>query len=115
MDINEWQILLKDNFSSNDIVGGKYLIDVMQQEEDLGDQIVNKFHGFNVIADSFSDFFVDTLSHPIREAQKKSKWPDDDLYPAFFALYMTMFRTRRAADILLTKGYPLQGQVLQRV
>lgn len=113
MDVAEWQTRLEETFLWRGIVGGR-IVDIAAVEKECGLLAVQTFHGHNVLADSFMDFYVETLQIAgelaLRDAGR-------DAYPYYrYTLlhYVAMFRRLRAAAILFTYGYPLDGYALLR-
>jgi hypothetical protein len=112
--IAKWQQRLEDHFSYQGIVGGRLLPLVMEQERLAGDEFITKYKGYRVIADSFLDFFAETLNAAIH-ARQQVGWPKDHPWYAPCVLaFVTQFRGMRAAEILSMNGYPLDGYALQR-
>jgi hypothetical protein len=112
--IKEFQDHLHRTFDHDGFIGGHYLIDVMGQEQATGEAFVNKFHGHRVLTDSLIEFFAETL-----EAQRQwnlyKGWPKSEPeYPRCLLMYLTLFRTVRATEILSVNGYAMPAYALQR-
>ena len=60
MDVAEWQKRLEDTFSTDNIIG-KRLLTIIDMEKVYGQFVVQKFHGYRVLTDSFFDFYMETL------------------------------------------------------
>jgi hypothetical protein len=113
-DILEFQRRLEAAFSHNDIVGGRLLVDTMNQEDATGAAFVKKYHGHRVLTDSFLEFYAETI-----EAQyflnKKIGWPQDKPhYVQCLLMFLTVFRSIRASELLSVHGYSLRAYAMQR-
>jgi hypothetical protein len=112
--IAEWQKRLEDTFSYNEIVGGRWLLSAMDQEDEAGKIFVHKYRGFRVLTDSFLDFFGETISGQV-DFNRRIGWPQDrPYYVTVLMMYVTMFRIARAAELVSVKGYPLQAYSMLR-
>jgi hypothetical protein len=112
--ILQWQNRLHDAFDYNDVLGGKCLLGMKQLEETVGQLFVRKYHGHRLLTDAFLDFFAETLQTQLA-FHSQYGWPSNEPnYALTFFMYLTMFRTVRATEVLSVKGYPLQGYALQR-
>ena len=113
MDVSEWQERLEKFFTVNGVVGG-YLSEILDLESQYGEYIFKKFHGQRVLMDSYFSFFIETIRAANRAVKEKG-WPlNSPYYGPTVLFYVTLFRSFRAADNLLTKGYPLDGYALLR-
>ena len=113
MDIAKWQKRLENNFTVNGIVGGN-LLDIFDQEKACGKYFANTFHGQCVLIDSFQSFYVETIKKSNYWVSSKG-WPQDcENYPLILVYYIIAFRSFRACENLLQKGYPLDGYALLR-
>jgi hypothetical protein len=112
--ISQWQDRLHKAFDYNGVLGGKFLLGVMQLEGLVGEQFVQKYHGHRLLTDAFLDFFAETLQTQLA-FHSQHGWPSNEPnYALTFFMYLTMFRTVRATEVLSANGYPLQGYALQR-
>ena len=112
--ILQWQDRLHEAFDHDGVLGGKFLLGTMQLEEQVGELFTRKYHGHRLLTDAFLDFFAETLQTQL-VFHSHHGWPSNDPYYALtFLMYLTMFRTVRATEVLSVKGYPLQGYALQR-
>jgi hypothetical protein len=112
--ISQWQDRLHEVFGYNGVLGGKFLLGIMQLEERVGQLFVHKFHGHRLLTDAFLDFFAETLQTQLA-FHRQYGWPrNEPNYALTFLMYLTMFRTVRATEVLSVNGYPLQGYALQR-
>ena len=53
MDVGEWQRRLEEAFSEDNVVGGRYLMDILDAEKKYSSQVLPKLHGYSVLSDSF--------------------------------------------------------------
>lgn len=113
MNVNEWQKRLEKTFSSNGIIGLK-LVNIINQENEYWNYVINTFHGYRVLQDSFFDFFIDTLQKAGRFAREHGVPNEATYYSITLLSQLTIFRSFRAAENLLLKGYPLDGFALLR-
>lgn len=113
MNVSEWQRRLESTFSKNGIIGSK-LVDIINQENEYGNYIINTFHGYGVLQDSFFDFFIETLQRANYFVRKHGIHREASYYNFTFLTQVTNFRSFRAAENLLLKGYPLDGYALLR-
>lgn len=112
--IKEFQKRLEDTFSHEGLIGGRYLIEVMGQEQATGEAFVNKFHGHRVLTDSLLEFFAETLEGQRQYCLYKG-WPKEEpQYPRCLLMYLTLFRTLRATEVLSVCGYAMPAYALQR-
>jgi hypothetical protein len=112
--ISQWQDRLHETFDFNGILGGELLLQTMHLERLVGEHFVRKFHGHRLLTDAFVDFFGETLQTQLA-FHAQDGWPSNEPnYPLTFLMYLTMFRTVRATEVLCVHGYPLQGYALQR-
>jgi hypothetical protein len=111
--VAEWQKRLEDNFSVDGIIGG-HLSEIFALEETCGQFFLDTFHGQSVAIDSFQSFFIETVKKTLRWVSEND-WPKDSPnYPMILLYYVVMFRSFRACENLLLKGYPLDGYALLR-
>lgn len=113
MNVSEWQRRLESTFSKNGIIGSK-LVDIINQESEYGNYVINTFHGYGVLQDSFFDFFIETLQRANQFGRKHGIPKEAPYYNITFLTQLTNFRNFRAAENLLLKGYPLDGYALLR-
>lgn len=113
MDVSEWQNRLERYFTINGVVGG-HLLEIIDKEKKYGEFVITKFHGQRVLMDSFFSFFIETIRTANSDVKKKG-WPaNNPEYGPTVLLYVTLFRSFRAAENLFTRGYPLDGYALLR-
>lgn len=97
----------------NGVVGG-HLCEVFNFENTYADSFAERYHGQFVLIDSFQSFYIET----IRLAYKwiaENGWPQScESYSVILLYSVIIFRSFRACEILLTKGYPLDGYALLR-
>lgn len=113
MDVAEWQSRLEKYFKVDGIVGG-HLIDILDMESAYGKYVIGKFHGHLVLMDSFYSFFIETLRTAVEFANAKGIPKECPYYRFILLYYVTIFRSFRAAENLLNRGYPLDGYALLR-
>ena len=112
--IAQWLDRLHDAFDHNGILGGKFLFLTTQLEEAVGQLFVQKYHGHRVLTDAFLDFFAESIQTQLAYHSQAGWPPNEPKYAFTFLMYLTMFRTVRATEVLSVHGYPLQGYALQR-
>jgi len=113
MDVSEWQKRLVDTFSTDEIVG-KRLMAIIEMEKAYGLHVVNEYHGYRVLTDSFFDFYIETL-HAADDWISVNGFPSDaPSYSSVFLFYVMSFRRLRAAENLFLCGYPMDGYSLLR-
>jgi hypothetical protein len=113
MDIAAWQKRLEDNFTVKGIVGGN-LLEIIDQERICGEYFVNKFHGQDVLINSFQSFYIETITNVFDWVGVHGWLKDCEYYAPLLFHYITTFRGFRACENLLLKGYPLDGYALLR-
>ena len=86
---------------------------MMRMEEEAGKAFVEKYHGFRRLTDSFLDSSAETLVAQAAYSGKNG-WPKLPYYLTCLMMFLTMFRSTRAAEVLSTNGYPMQGYSLMR-
>jgi hypothetical protein len=113
MNVAEWQRRLEETFRSGDVIGAR-LLPIIEMEKACGERLVSTFHGHNVLADSFSDFYIDTLQ--ICSDALPQRWISSlhSYYPYTVLSCVVNFRSVRAAANLFASGYPLDGYRLLR-
>lgn len=113
MDVSEWQARLESTFKAHGMVGGQ-LFDVFELEEKAGELYTNRFRGQCALIDSFQGFYIETLKTAAKWVSAHG-WPKScPDYSVVFLYYVIMFRSFRACEVLLLKGYPLDGYSLYR-
>jgi len=113
-EIAAWQKRLEDNFSYNDLVGGRLLPIIMDMEVACGKQYVHGYKGHRVLADASLDFFAITLND-VASKVRSHGWPKAmPYYSTCLASFLTLFRSMRAAEIVAVNGYALDGYALLR-
>jgi len=113
MDVSEWQKLLEDTFSTDEIVG-KRLMAIIEMEKAYGLHVVNEYHGYRVLTDSFFDFYMETLQAANDWISMNGTPSDASSYSSVFLFYVMSFRRLRAAENLFLCGYPMDGYALLR-
>ena len=110
---SEWEKRLSETFAVNGTIGVD-LESVLVDEADIGQFLLEKFHGQNVLLSSFQSFFLDTLR--MADAKIASDgWPKDlPHYTLAIAVLSNLFRRFRACEILFVRGYPLDAYALMR-
>lgn len=113
MEGTEWLKRLEDNFTVNGTIGGN-LDDILILEDACREYFTSTFHGQSAVIDSFQSFYIETLRHTHRWITDHG-WPKNrENYPLILLYYVIMFRSFRACESLLLKGYPLDGYALLR-
>jgi len=113
MDVTEWQKRLEDNFTINGIVGGN-MFEVFNLENACGKYFAETFHGQSVLIDSFQSFFIETLKYALKWVVDHGLPKGCENYYLILLYYLIIFRSFRACETLLLKGYPLDGYSLLR-
>src|SRR3990172_8864508 len=104
MDVAEWQKRLEQNFSVGGYTGG-YLFEIIDLENNSETFYANTFHGQLILIDSFQNFYIETVRTTYNLISAHG-WPKDSPYYASILLYYVMnFRSFRACENLLLKGY----------
>ena len=112
--ISQWRDRLHEVFDHDGVLGGKFLLETMHLEEAVGQLFAQKYHGHRLLTDAFLDFFAESLQTQLAYHSLHG-WPSNEPnYAVTFLMYLTMFRTVRATEVLSVHGYPLQGYALQR-
>ena len=113
-EIKRRQTLLFDAFSYEGVLGNRYLGPAMDLEKETGNVFVETYHGHRVLTDSFLEFFGETLIQQIA-LNNKVGWPNnEENYATCLMMYLTMYRSVRAAEVASVNAYPLQGYIIQR-
>lgn len=113
MEVAEWQSRLEKHFRVGGVTGG-YLVKVLNQEAAFRDYVLQKFYGQVVLMDSFFSFFIETVKIAARLAQERGIPRNCGHYQILLMSYITIFRSFRAAENLLLRGYPFDGFALLR-
>jgi hypothetical protein len=111
--IKKWKDSLFDAFAKDRVLGARHLLPILDLEPQVGAVFVDKYYGHRVLADSFMDFFAETLSTQAK-FNGDNGWPQDRPHYVTCLMNLTMFRSLRSAEILSLNGYPLQGYIIQR-
>ena len=112
--IRQWQSRLRETFTYEGVIGGKLLINVIEQERSHGINFIQKYGGHRIVTDSFFEFFAESLTTSLKKVEEAG-WPaSKPYYPTCILYFLTMFRTARAADKLSVSGYPLDGYGILR-
>jgi hypothetical protein len=113
MDVSEWQRTLEDNFSVNGVIG-PHLLEVLQMEKENEKHFISTYHGQDVLINCFQSFFIETIKSAYNLIRKNG-WPKGvDGYGQVLLYFVIMFRSFRACENLLFKGYPFDGFALLR-
>lgn len=113
IDVEAWQTRLERTFSETGVVGPR-LTEVVSKEAAYGEYVHQRFNGYKTLADSFQRFFYDTLVHALNQYRKKDATKDAPYHALYVVSQLTVFRSIRAAENLLYRGYPLDGLSLLR-
>ena len=113
MNVTEWQNRLESYFKVN-AIALLPLNDVSDMESSYGKYVSTKFRGHVVIMNSFYSFFIETLQTAVDFSRAKGTLRECPFYPFILLYYVTVFRSFRAAENLLNRGYPLDGYALLR-
>jgi hypothetical protein len=112
--IRQWQNNLLATFSEDGAPGGPLLASTVSAERKAGGDFMDKFYGHRVLTDSFMQFFGETLR--LQWAYNNSKgWPQNSPhYAPCLVMYLTVYRTIRASEVLSANGYVLPAYAVQR-
>jgi hypothetical protein len=113
MDVAEWQKQLDDTFSDDGIIG-KRLLNIIEMEKKYVQYIMQKFNGYQILTDSFFDFYIETLNQAHRQLMQNGRPQGAYRFPVEFLFYVTNFKSLRAAENLFLCGYPFDGYALLR-
>ncbi|MBN4081269.1 hypothetical protein JYT44_02770 [Caldithrix abyssi] len=112
-DVEKWQRRLEDNFGIDGYVGGN-LYNIYDMETECGTEYLEFAYGQNILIESFQSFFLETLENALQWVNDHG-WPKGcESYHLFIVYYTILFRSFRACENLLYKGYPLDGYSLLR-
>lgn len=113
METPDWYRQLTETFAVNGLVGSS-LLSVLNAEQAAGGYLLKKYHGQNILLNSFQSFFIDTLTLANDQIKLKG-WPKELAhYPVALVSISNLFRRFRACEILYSKGYPLDAYSLMR-
>ena len=113
MDIGEWQRRIGENFTIDGLIGG-HLCEIIGKEKEYGVFFAETFHGQSALIDSFQSFYVETIRSTERWINENC-WPKNSTnYVPVYLYYITNFKSFRACENLLLRGYPLDGYALLR-
>lgn len=113
-EIKQRQTLLFEAFGYDGIYGGRTFGPVFEAEKKIGGIFNDTYYGARILTDSFLDFFGQTLLEQI-ELNNKIGWPQaEQNYATCVLMYLTIFRSVRASDVVASHAYPLQGYIIQR-
>ncbi len=108
MDVAQWQRRLEQNFTVNGVVGG-HLLEVHRLEKACGQFFAHKYHGQSVLLDSFQSFYIETV-HLAYARIAGNGWPNNcESYAPILLFYVINFKSFRACENMLTRGYALDG------
>ncbi|MBI3127381.1 MAG: hypothetical protein HYZ11_07235 [Candidatus Tectomicrobia bacterium] len=111
MDVNEWQSRLENTFP---IRPSPRLEAIIRREEEYALYVNSTYHGYRVFAESFFDFYLETLQKVGQYMQEHGIPREFPMYQSIALLYAINYRSLRAAENLLLCGYPLGGYSLFR-
>jgi hypothetical protein len=113
-EIKAWQDKLKATFAHGGVVGGKFLQSAKDTEARVGRAFCDKFLGHRILTDSLLEFFGETL-HSQWALNNRIGWPQNQPhYSMCLMMFLTVFRTIRASEVLSENGYALQAYAMQR-
>jgi len=113
MNVKDFKKRLEENFSVNGVIGG-HLQEILEAEGQYGEYFCNKFHGQSVLIDSFQSFYIETIYNANAWIGKNGLPKNAPNYASIFLYYIINFKSFRACENLLLKGYPLDGYALLR-
>ncbi|SRR5258708_1426006 len=108
----KWQQLeeqLSDLFTERGIIGRKVFA-LQSAEQSVGQRVVERFKGYQILSDSFKQFYIETF----QLVNRNVPGPLPHIYADFVARQTKYFLTLRASEVSLLHGYPLQGYSLLR-
>lgn len=103
-EIKAWDAELTSTFSVRGVVGGGLLPGILESERAAGEDFSRQYVGHTKAMDSLFDFFAGTLTQLTRFLQTHG-WPAAERYVILHTMYVTLFKTFRAADTLARNGY----------
>lgn len=113
MNVAEFLERLGRYFGSGGVIGTR-LLPVVNAEQNYGTYVEDYVHGYRVLTESFHDFYVETLDRAAVGAFHGQLPQTDQTYAWLYLTHVTNFRSLRAAENLLLRGYPLDGYALLR-
>lgn len=100
MDVAEWQKRLEKHFIGNGHIGG-HLTSIIKKEREYGQFVASTYHGQFALIDSFFSFYIEILQTANKIIEEQG-WPKEyQHYAPTILLYVTNFRSFRAAKNLL--------------
>lgn len=114
-DINvaEWQARLEQTFGPHGM-GGMLWTDVPPKELLYDGYVRGHSRGYLVLSNSFQTFLYDSLVACLDQYRKPNATSAAPYQPTFLLDCLTLFRSWRAADSLLYRGYPFDAYSLLR-
>lgn len=109
--VAKWQKRLEDTFSGRSKIIGEALLPTIELEQKYEKHFITKFHGQDVILNSFEGFYIDTLKLVAELSQKRTL---SGTLKFMAAMHVVSFRRFRSAHILFLKGYPFDAVSLLR-
>lgn len=103
-EIKAWEDELTATFSVGGVVGGGLLPGILEGERLVGGEFALEYVGHTKSMDSLFDFFAGTLTELTRFLQSHG-WPAEKHYVVMHLMYVTLFRTFRAAEVVAHNGY----------
>lgn len=112
-DVAAWQARLEGTFGPQGMSGALWT-DVPPKEQLYGAYVRRNLHGYMVLGNSFQTFLYDSLVACLEQYRKPNSTSGAPYQPVFFLDCLTLFRSCRATDSLLYRGYPLDAYSLLR-
>lgn len=113
IDVDAWQTRLEQTFQE-DGISGLQLAEIAFKETAYGKYVRERFNGYRTLAESFQTFFYDTLTHTLNQYRDENATKEAPYHGLYLVSQLTVFRSVRAAENLLYRGYPLDGLSLLR-
>ncbi len=112
-EVAAWQRRLEDTFGPNG-KGGALWTEVPAKEDAYGAYVRTNAHGYIVLSNSFQTFFYSTLVACVSQYRESTATESAPYQPTFLLDCLTLFRSCRATNSLLFRGYPLDAYALLR-
>lgn len=112
-EIKAWEDELTAMFAVGGIVGGDLFPGILEGERIVGADFAREYAGHTKAMDSLFDFLAVTLTLLTRFMHEHG-WPAHKHYAVMYLMYLTLFRTFRAADVLAKNGYFNHGYSILR-
>lgn len=113
IDVEAWQTRLEQTFQE-DGISGLQIAEIALKETAYGKYVRERFNGYRTLAESFQTFFYDTLAHTLNQYRYENATKEAPYHCLYLVSQLTVFRSIRAAENLLYRGYPLDGLSLLR-